>query len=211
MTDDSRALPPAGFYPDPSGGPGRRWWDGQRWTDRVEQAYTGAAVQQPALAEGTRTDTVWIWILVLLPLVNALALALFDWRGYFQSSIDSSLSQDPSASLSQFTYPGYALLQLLSFLIYGTTVVLAWLDWRALKKLGIVQPFHWAWAFLFSLVYVIGRSVVVRRRARGGLAPLWVFIAVSVVGFIVIAVVVGSAFTDVLSSVNFSELPSSTG
>lgn len=210
MTDDSRALPPAGFYPDPSGGPGRRWWDGRQWTDRVEQAYTGAAVQQPALAEGTRTDTVWIWVLVLIPLLNLLATALFDWRGYVQSSLDSSLSQDPNASLTQFTYPGYALVQLLNFLVYGATVVFAWLDWRALKQRGIVKPFHWAWAFLSSIVYVIGRSVVVRRRARGGLAPLWVFIAVVVVGFVISAVVVGSAFTDVLSSVDLSELPSST-
>jgi len=210
VTDDSRALPPAGFYPDPSGGPGRRWWDGQRWTDRVEQAYTGAAVQQPALAEGTRTDTVWIWVVVLLPLLSVLGIALFDWRGYFQSSIDASLSEDPTASLSGFTYPGYLLLQLLSFLIYAATVVAAWLDWRALKKLGVVRPFHWAWAFLSSIVYVIGRCVVVRRRVRGGLAPLWVFIAVLVLGFIIDAVIVGSAVTDVLSSVDFSELPSST-
>ena len=24
-------LPPAGWYPDPCGQPGRRYWDGQRW------------------------------------------------------------------------------------------------------------------------------------------------------------------------------------
>lgn len=28
-------LPPAGWYPDPSGRPGERWWDGRGWTDHV--------------------------------------------------------------------------------------------------------------------------------------------------------------------------------
>ncbi|WP_292720544.1 DUF2510 domain-containing protein [Microbacterium sp. 13-71-7] len=25
--------PPAGWHADPDGDPGRRWWDGQRWTE----------------------------------------------------------------------------------------------------------------------------------------------------------------------------------
>lgn len=29
-------LPPAGWYPDPAGSPGRRYWDGQQWTANVE-------------------------------------------------------------------------------------------------------------------------------------------------------------------------------
>jgi membrane protease YdiL (CAAX protease family) len=30
-------LPPAGWYSDPGGGAGYRWWDGHRWTDQTEQ------------------------------------------------------------------------------------------------------------------------------------------------------------------------------
>jgi hypothetical protein len=31
------ALPPAGWYPDPAGSNARRYWDGQAWTEMVDQ------------------------------------------------------------------------------------------------------------------------------------------------------------------------------
>ena len=31
------AMPPAGWYPDPAGTLGRRFWDGQAWTEAVQQ------------------------------------------------------------------------------------------------------------------------------------------------------------------------------
>lgn len=30
-------LPPAGWYPDPAGAHARRYWDGQAWTESVDQ------------------------------------------------------------------------------------------------------------------------------------------------------------------------------
>src|SRR4051794_4300693 len=33
-----------GWYPDPAGGTGMRWWDGQGWTGRRAIASTGAAL-----------------------------------------------------------------------------------------------------------------------------------------------------------------------
>jgi hypothetical protein len=32
------SLPPAGWYPDPSGQPGERWWDGRGWSEHVRPA-----------------------------------------------------------------------------------------------------------------------------------------------------------------------------
>ena len=47
LTAVTQPPPPPAWYPDPAGGGGTRWWDGQGWTDHVQQA---AARQQPASA-----------------------------------------------------------------------------------------------------------------------------------------------------------------
>ena len=42
----STNSPPAGWYPDPSGAHGTRWWDGQRWSEHTQPpppTYGGAA------------------------------------------------------------------------------------------------------------------------------------------------------------------------
>jgi hypothetical protein len=64
-----------------------------------------------------------------------------------------------------------------SVVSFGATGVLGYLDWRKLRGVGVVRPFHWIWAFL-PTVYVIGRTTVIRKVApRRGLAPVWVLIA----------------------------------
>lgn len=35
----------AGWYPDPSGGPGQRWWDGMQWTNSIYPAANPAIPQ----------------------------------------------------------------------------------------------------------------------------------------------------------------------
>jgi len=44
----SSPPPPPGWYPDPSGTPGNRWWDGQRWTEHVQQAQPAPVQVQQA-------------------------------------------------------------------------------------------------------------------------------------------------------------------
>jgi hypothetical protein len=62
----------------------------------------------------------------------------------------------------------------------------------------VPKPFHFAWVFLSSGVYPIGRSVVVRRRTGAGIAPMWVTIGVLVLGFAlgmyIVAVTMASIF-----------------
>lgn len=183
---------PAGWYPDPSGGPGTRWWDGQSWTQHVSDP----ALQIYASNEPRRVDpstplyTPWIWLIVLLPLVSILMLVFWDMDAYMASSISST--RDP---LAQYSDPGYLLIQGSSWLFYALSVLFAFLDRRVLLQRGFDRPFHWAWTFLGSAVYIIGRSVIVRRRSGRGLLPIWVAIGVFVVTLIVAIVKISSAMS----------------
>lgn len=51
-------LPPPGWYPDPSGAPGLRYFDGRDWT---EHRASGAGMPQPPRP---RKRTVWPWALL---------------------------------------------------------------------------------------------------------------------------------------------------
>ncbi len=41
QTGPRTTAPPPGWYPDPAGGGGTRWWDGTAWTDQVGQPAPG--------------------------------------------------------------------------------------------------------------------------------------------------------------------------
>jgi len=128
---------------------------------------------------GVGTSTPFIWVLVLLPLVQLIGLAFWDVGDY----LERTATITPGVYQSPFT-PGYLAYMGIGLLVYALTVVFAWLDHRALASRGIVKPFPWPWAFL-TVVYIIGRSVVVKRRTGGGLAPLWLYIAVYLVTIVV--------------------------
>jgi hypothetical protein len=82
----------------------------------------------------------------------------------------------------------YFLVMGINWLIGAALIVFSWLDYRELARRGVERPFHWAWSFL-TLVYPIGRSVVVRGVAGGlGLAPMWAAIAAYVVAFALAAI-----------------------
>ena len=81
---------------------------------------------------------------------------------------------------------------LVGWTTYGLGVWFAALDARELARRGFDQPFHWAWAFLSNVVYVIGRHVVVRRRGGRGAGPLVAAIATQTV------VLLGSVMWSVL-------------
>lgn len=190
---------PAGWYPEPNGTEGQRWWDGTRWTEYAtllsppEFAPYGSA-REARVPDGTPVDTVWIWLIVALPIVALIPFFLWDFEGYLRQSMT-----DPTAQVRMILDPMYLTTLLLGWGAYAASVVFAYLDMVALRKLGYAKQFHWAWAFLWSLVYVIGRAVVVKRQAGHGTAVMWVAITLNVVVFIGMIVWVIAVVANVVS------------
>jgi hypothetical protein len=187
----------AGWYPDHSGAAQLRWWDGAGWTEHVQAVGPTPYSLRPAplrVPEGTPVFSPFIWIIALLPLVGIATLASYDPSAQVASSIGS----DPYAL---YRDPAYLLSSGLGFVTYGTAVLLAYFDRKRLLRDGFDRPFHWAWTFLTSGVYVIGRSVIVRRRAGHGLAPIWVWVGLVVLSTIISSVKVAGMMSTVFQTI----------
>jgi hypothetical protein len=194
---------PAAWYPDPSGGPNQRWWDGTQWTDHVSGPATAAvALKAP---EGTVTNTVWIWLIIVLPILPMLGLLTIDWRSLFDveyTSLDSAKLM--TSQLAFFLSPGYLGAIIGGWVVYALNAFFAYRDWKFLQAAGVPKPFHFAWVFLSSFVYTIGRAVVVKRRTGHGSAVLWASIGAIVLTFVITIVMMG-----LMMSAIFSQIPTS--
>jgi len=153
----------------------------------------GAGAEQKAPA-GTSPYTPFIWLLALLPVVGLIDAAVT------LSTFDRIVTEALAPDAPPFT-PQQLISGAISWIVIGLSVLFGILDWRALKKAGVPNPFHWAWIFFAVIgapVYMIGRSVVVRRRVGSGLAPMIVNLALVVASFVlgIVAAVlaVGSVF-----------------
>jgi len=200
MTNDLAQQVPAGWYADPSGATAQRWWDGARWTEHVAPAVRpyGEPAQPTRVPAGTPVDTAWIWLAVLLPLLTVPLLFMVD--------VDQ-LAEVNAVGGSPFGDLWYNLASLLGWPIYGLMVWFSYLDYAALGRLGYARRFHWAWSFLWPLVYVVGRFVMVRRQAGRGPASLWVAIAATVTS----VVVSGWLFVRLIEATFNAVMSSSTG
>ncbi|WP_172592235.1 DUF2510 domain-containing protein [Subtercola boreus] len=185
-----------GWYPTAPGSPTFRWWDGVQWTEHLQnQPYVASAATSTVTAS-TPVYNVFIWLFTLLPVVSLLSLIPFNLSAVMEQSMRQALANPGSRSFgsSYMLTPGYLLIQLLSFLIWAGMVVCAYFDWRRLGRLGFARRFHWAWGFL-TVVYLIGRTVMVRKESGRGLAVIWAYIGLVVVTFIVVGVQVVSALS----------------
>jgi len=198
-----------GWYPDGSGG--QRWWDGTAWTQHTAPAPAAAQpLVRPALPEGTRTDTAWVWLVALLYLASSVPLFFFDMSGYMRAMFDVQFSGNASALMDAMAgyIAWFAVSWLLSLASWGFTVFAAYRDYKHLEGIGVVRPFHWAFAFIpYQLVYLIGRHVVLRKVTRTSGWPLWAHIASIVVLFIVTLVwtlvLVQTVLSDISSYVGY--------
>jgi|GEM_PF-1042678 len=177
-----------GWYPDGTGG--QRWWNGVSWSEHTALAPAPAVgpVQRPALPEGARIDTGWVWVVALGYLVSALPLFFFDMNGYLRAVVDAEFSGSTSALAEVMTgYVAFLLLSwLLSLAVWGFTIFAAFRDHKHLQAIGVERPFHWAFAFIpYTIVYLIGRHVVLRKVSRTAGWPLWAHIASYALVFLV--------------------------
>ncbi len=148
-----------------------------------------------------KTDTIWVWLIIAASTLGILASLLFDFEGYFDFVIETAQSADESYIGDLDWLGSVGVISLLGLLFVVASIVFSYLDWRELQKRGIVRPFHWAFSFLIlitgvPIVYLIGRSVVVKKQTGKGLLPLWVWIALTVIASIIVFTVVGAIFSD---------------
>ena len=201
LPDTPAVTPPPGWYPDHTGALGLRWWDGSAWTESTRTAAEVSAPgalpyalqQEPAtVPAGTAVYNPLIWIIALLPLLSIVTLLTLN---------ASVLVGSPTDPLAMYRDPGYLATLALGWVVYGSSVVLAYFDHKRLVRDGYDRPFHWAWTFFSGGVYVIGRSVIVRRRGGHGLAPLWVWVGINLFVLIIAFVRVGQIMGTLMSSI----------
>lgn len=195
-------LTPAGWYPDHTGAPQLRWWDGTAWTDSISDRSVGTPsysaaryALRPAPTEvptGTPVYNPIIWIMALLPLLGIVTLLTLD---------ASALAASPTDPLALYRDPGYLATLALGCIVFGAAVILAYFDRKRLLRDGYDRPFHWAWTFFGGGVYVIGRSIIVRRRSGRGLAPIWLWIGVTLVVTVVALAKVGQMMSSLINSI----------
>ncbi|PZQ89524.1 MAG: hypothetical protein DI534_06850 [Leifsonia xyli] len=210
MTDDvstSQTAAP-GWYPDGSGG--QRWWDGRDWTEHRAPAPAsasapaiGAPPERTALPAGTRIDSGWVWVVSLLNVVISLPWFFFDIGGYMRSYLEAMLSGN--AGVITNTFAGYfgviAIFGLLGWAAFGFLVFSAFRDYKHLLAIGVVRPFHWAFAFIpYPIVYLIGRQVVLRKVSRTVGWPLWAHIVAYTLLYIGLSVWILVAVQSALST-----------
>ncbi len=200
-TTPSAAAVPPGWYDDGTGSGRQRWWSGVEWTQHVAAP---VMVGRPLLPADRPVYSVWIWLIVLLPLLSFPLFFLWQPNFDYLSNPNSlgNPSQIQSEYLASVFSPAYFAILFGGWVLYGLTAVFAWRDAVWLRAQGVVRPFPWPWVFLYSPAYVIGRSVIVRRvAAPRGLAPIWVLIAVVVVGIIVTSIWSISLMSGMLSHI----------
>mgnify|MGYP001553846043 CR=1 FL=1 len=158
---------PPGWYADPSGGDGQRWWDGSAWTSHVQaplgatplptanQRQSMAAVPLPAVQRVNSgvEDTKAVWWIAFSPLWSIVPQAII------VSTIMALTSADPVVFIPA--------LIVVNLLLWAVVLWMAFADHARLRAGGnptAASPF---WVLLTPLAYLIARATHVRVYASG--------------------------------------------
>jgi hypothetical protein len=132
----------------PTSPPEQQWPSQQQWQPEAAQSRTLADVP---------TSTGPAWILTLIPLYTLVVGLLLLLSG-------SAATPSPVVLVMMFGIP------------YIAGIVLAILDYRALRRSGMEQPAHWAWAILTAGIYLVARLTRTVRESGTGFGPLFTFL-----------------------------------
>lgn len=188
---------PAGWYLDPAGGDGRRWWDGSRWTENIREP----EAPPPAPVVGNHTATTAGYVRrefrPTRPLPHAEAGIAYTRTSWWLAGsplwivvpevivfaiIDSLVTPSQTSIVI-----GFGLVNLLA---WAALIGMAFADRAALLAGGNDSAASALWALLSPLAYLIARARHVRLYATGGWASViwWIVAAilspgVAVLGF----------------------------
>ena len=170
---------PAGWYPDPAGGDGTRWWDGDQWTSHIREP----EVAPPPLSFGKYlppelrswtplpiadvgiSDTRVSWWIAFSPM----------WSIVPQAIVVESIMALSSAPISSFV-PALAVVNVL---IWAVVLVMAFADRAKLRAGGNPSAASPFWVLLTPLAYLIARARRVRLYAAGAWTTvIWWCVAV---------------------------------
>ena len=168
-----QVTPAAGWYTDPDDGMQLRWWSGTAWTDRFVDSGGGVPAEPDdrvlagpiAVGSEQRWGTVWVWLLAFSPWLTTAT-------GFFAITLAGSSNTAASGQSVLLVAGPLALI-----------IVVAALDVRCLRRWHN-DVAHWAWAVLGGPIYIVARTVQLRRPGRFGSAPLWVVLGNVVAAFV---------------------------
>lgn len=106
---------PAGWYPDPSGAPGTRWWDGGQWTAHASPVAGYAAVPSAPAKIDVPTSTVWVWLAIAASVLPFFTIFLMDWPGF----IDAIAATAATGADSSYLVTWQLNSLLISFVSWG--------------------------------------------------------------------------------------------
>jgi hypothetical protein len=213
VTQAGSGLPPAGWYPDPTGGESgqQRWWDGAGWTAHVQAPPPAQPVYEPPVVEqrvGEQRDSYSSYTSYTPTAMQGYVAPTESnpTRSITISGVLIALSPVPQSAII-LGLASLANSQVAVYVGVGITVLatiaLAIADGVKLSTLGYHRPASWAWILLGPLVYICLRLVRTYKEAKRGLALLWIhvgvnaalallFVIFSAVGFVILQSITGS-------------------
>ncbi len=177
-----QSAPPAGWYPDPSGQQGLRWWDGLQWGPHAPQPATPAAALAMAVpvpgAGPARSPIPWAWGVAAMPVIQLIV------------GVVVGLAAGMSVGGPGAVFAGVIVAALLG-------IFMAVKDARALRAAG--EPFSSglvAWCLLSGWAYLLARAIKRVNRTNKD----WVLFTVSALTWLVVVVIATPVISSAVTS-----------